>query len=381
MRPSRGFTIVELLVALTIGAILLGGAVTLFINNRANYQVSTDLARLQENGRFALNLISEDLRMAGHAGCVNDLSRITLSADLPAGAGDLWQMRTALEGVEGSAASPAWKPSGRSVTVSELGLSSDIGSGAPGPTGSYKILGGTDAVTIRYFLGDLSDAGPDTANPDGIPDWRVTDATATTLTVDYANPESTQGRALGAGLVGAVSDCAGADVFLIDSVSGQIITASNDLSRSYGSATNPHFGLLRAVRYYVGINGSGEPALFRATIGAGPSEVVEELFEGVESMQILYGVDTRDSSGALRPDGVPDDYVDADNVGDENAWNHVVSVRIGLLLRTQPFGQSGTNLGGPGGSIMVNGTSVPIDPDDQRRRRVFQTTVLVRNLQ
>mgnify|MGYP001801589527 CR=1 FL=1 len=60
---------IELLVALSIGAFLVLGVTTVFLANRDSAQVENSLARLQENGRFALDLIRDDLHRAQYLGC------------------------------------------------------------------------------------------------------------------------------------------------------------------------------------------------------------------------------------------------------------------------------------------------------------------------
>ena len=70
-KRMRGLSLVELMVAITIGAILLGGAVTLFINNRDTYKTTNELSRLQETARYALDMIVKDIRMAGYFGCAD----------------------------------------------------------------------------------------------------------------------------------------------------------------------------------------------------------------------------------------------------------------------------------------------------------------------
>ena len=57
-------TLIELLVALAIGTFLMIGAVTVFMQGRAAFRVIESLARLQENGRFALDALERDIRMA-----------------------------------------------------------------------------------------------------------------------------------------------------------------------------------------------------------------------------------------------------------------------------------------------------------------------------
>lgn len=70
-RPAlwpRGMSLVELMVALAIGLVLSGTVVTIYINNKHTYQAQNNIANLQENGRFALHLLREDIRMAGYWG-------------------------------------------------------------------------------------------------------------------------------------------------------------------------------------------------------------------------------------------------------------------------------------------------------------------------
>jgi type IV pilus assembly protein PilW len=100
--------------------------------------------------------------------------------------------------------------------------------------------------------------------------------------------------------------------------------------------------------------------------------------EGIENMQIVYG---EDMSG----DRIPDRYVKADTVAN---WRNVMAVRIGILARSLAQTESGGKEYGPDvdtGSYDVDGDgtndfTVPA-PGDRYQRRVFRTTVLMRNLQ
>ena len=62
---QRGATLIELMVAMTIGIFLIGGALYVFTESRSAMGVSDSLSRMQENARFALNSIEPDIRMAG----------------------------------------------------------------------------------------------------------------------------------------------------------------------------------------------------------------------------------------------------------------------------------------------------------------------------
>ena len=68
-RHARGFTLIELMVALTLGLLLSFGIVTLFSATSKTNKVQDSLARLQENGRYAMTRIDADLRSLGGQYC------------------------------------------------------------------------------------------------------------------------------------------------------------------------------------------------------------------------------------------------------------------------------------------------------------------------
>jgi len=65
---SRGFTLVELMVALAIGMLMSFGLVRVFANSSETYQALSQTAEQIENGRYAIQAISDDLRLAGFYG-------------------------------------------------------------------------------------------------------------------------------------------------------------------------------------------------------------------------------------------------------------------------------------------------------------------------
>ncbi|SEJ23743.1 PilW family protein [Nitrosomonas eutropha] len=68
-RSQQGLTLVEMMVAMTIGLVLLGGVITVLTASQQTYRVNEALARMQENARYAFQLLSRDIRMAGYWGC------------------------------------------------------------------------------------------------------------------------------------------------------------------------------------------------------------------------------------------------------------------------------------------------------------------------
>ncbi len=70
-RAARGLSLIELMVALTIGALMLAGAVTVYMQSRNTYRTNDAASRMQEVGRYALDVISPDVRLAGFWGLTN----------------------------------------------------------------------------------------------------------------------------------------------------------------------------------------------------------------------------------------------------------------------------------------------------------------------
>ncbi|MFC1578860.1 PilW family protein [Pseudomonadota bacterium] len=68
VRACAGFSLVELLVALAIGVVLSFAVTHFLLRSKLSFLQSDELARLQENGAYALRLLSHELAMAGHLG-------------------------------------------------------------------------------------------------------------------------------------------------------------------------------------------------------------------------------------------------------------------------------------------------------------------------
>ena len=333
----QGLSLVELMVAITISLILLGGAVSLFVNNRINYQHNDNLSRLQENARFAMEFLVRDLRMAGYFGCPDDIGKVDNNLAIGT-AGDLEDVSFPIEGFDD--ANAQWQPSGSAVTT-----------GTDGPGG--EILNGTDAITLRYLDGGSQ---------------FVTAVGGNNFTVQNAAAFQT------GDLVG-IADCGSTEVFQINGIGGNTLTHAG-VGRLYTTdvddpinPSNPRISRLRAVRYYIGQSANG-PSLFREFIDDTSVITRQELVEGIENMQVLFGED--DDS-----DGTPNRFRLA---GDVTNWTNVLSARIGLLAQTlQPYGQG--EITAQAHDVDGDGTIDAAANNDNRARRVFTTTVLLRNRQ
>lgn len=66
---QSGFTIVELMIALVLSLVVVGGAISIYLNNQESFRTNDSLAKIQENTRFAFELLARDIREAGSNPC------------------------------------------------------------------------------------------------------------------------------------------------------------------------------------------------------------------------------------------------------------------------------------------------------------------------
>lgn len=338
---SGGFGIVELMVAMTLSLLLLGGVVTLFANARKSYENNDHLARIQENGRFALDQIARELRAAGYLGCAKDTpftNALTLTTNKL-----LWDFQFAVQGFQSTGTT--WSPAlDATLAPSAAAVNSDVlVIRAPDPDARAKRV-------TTLMATPTADIVVTPATPVYLP-WEypllVTDCNAVAVfdvsaysagTIAHGSPG--QGAAAAGGVASAGNS-----------------TADIGYAFQAGSLVMP----VRTVIYYVRASatpGAGN-SLWRR-LGRGPPD---EVVEGVDSLQVLYGVDT----DANR---IVDAYEPANNVTD---WSAIVSVRVGLLVRSVE--QYGKN---PDTAHKILDETIAA-AGDNRERLEFSTTVALRN--
>jgi type IV pilus assembly protein PilW len=315
---QQGVTLIELMVALAIGLIATAAMLKVYIDASRIYRFNDELARLQENSRFALEFIRRDARVAGFWGCNSDAEPYN--------------------GI--SATSDAYID----VAAGHITGTSDDG------------LNSADSITFRSATGN---GAPVTVNMSGTDD---------NITVDSP---------LVVGKAALISDCERSDLFQVTGNDGAVLkhgVGTNtlpDLKNPYAAGARVYEA--RETTYCIA-NGTGKdkdsnriPSLRRA-YGKGSASACEngdELLEGIEDMQILYGEDTD-------ADGTANRYV-AINDG-ELQKNRIVSVRISLLMRS-----INNNLTTEPSPYTFNGNTVTPGTTDKYLRKVFSTTVALRN--
>ena len=287
---QRGISLVELMVAMVIGLVLIAGVIKIFASNKQGYRTHEALSRIQENGRYAMEIMARNIRMAGFMGCGNlDTIEPNVIANNPPSGG--LDASTAVRGYEYDGSN--WSPSFNGTA----------------PTG---VVAGTDVITVSrggdcgaYLVGNmLVDNANIQLNPDNTCNFQ-------------------------AGDVVIISDCVSTDIFRATSVSlgaSKITIAhtnsqntTNRLSKAYN--TDARIYKYTAYDYYIKENAANEPTLYVRENGVEPGS---ELVEGVENLQFEYGSDTDGDRSA-------DSYAAADSVAD---WSEIASVRADITLRS-----------------------------------------------
>ena len=68
-KTQQGLTLVEMMVAILLSLILTAGVIQSYLGNKQTYGFQEAMSRNQENGRYGIEVLSRDLRMAGFTGC------------------------------------------------------------------------------------------------------------------------------------------------------------------------------------------------------------------------------------------------------------------------------------------------------------------------
>ncbi|UYM15312.1 PilW family protein [Endozoicomonas euniceicola] len=342
MRQYAGVSLVELLVAMLLGLFLIAGIGHLFLSASRTYMLQDELSRIQENARFAMDLLARDIRMAGYTGCPGE----TPLANVVYTTTDNREWMTHFDkGILGL--STANKSRIDSSAISEAIVIHKIDAEQGQPVNSHTSSSALLNVTSHGFdQGDiLALVSP---GCDQVSVFKAADGT-TGSSVSHA-----------AGLSGTLYNCT-------SQLKGHFNCMDSAASAEPYSHNQSILFPVTSVAYYLRTN-NGQPNLYRKMAGeytSGNARNAEPLLEGIEGLSFLYGYDSDGNR-------TPDQYRTADSIGlFSNDWTNVVSVRVELLVRSltevaenpQPYFFAGAR----------------ITPTDHYIRRNFVMTVELRN--
>lgn len=141
-RGQRGFTLVELMVTISIALFLLGGLVSIVQNVRNTYNQQQALVQLQDQQRFAITLLTDVIQSGGYFDNPTvDTALTALPLDIPNGFGT----GQAFAGVQGGAA-----PATTGDTLS-VRFRTAINDGIINCTGGSNTAAGPDQVYVNNF--------------------------------------------------------------------------------------------------------------------------------------------------------------------------------------------------------------------------------------
>ena len=287
---QAGIGLVEIMISLVLGLLVSGAIVQIYLTTKRQNDMQTSLTARQESGRFAAQIIQRDAQMTGYRGCLRDLGNVANTLNTPTDF--LYRFDRHVEGFENGAGIPA------SIT---------------------NVVANTDVLTLRT----VDDPGivTTTAMASALAD------PVTVIGLDPADPATPA-----ADDIALITDCGGAAIFQVtafDTGTGTIVhnaggaapgNVDKNLVRRFGAGSQVF--TIRTTTYFIreSDNGTG-PALWRRSGGVAPAQ---ELAEGVENMQLLFGLDTDANQTA-------DEYRTADNIN-ANQWRNVVSIQVALLV-------------------------------------------------
>lgn len=273
-KAQTGLSLVELMVGLALGLVLMVGVLQVFLASRQTYASNEAMSRLQENGRFALELIAANIRLAGYT---DPRARLEKGLSIAPIAEPDCDNQTGFAGTNATACSS----NGNGSASDSLGIALQ----PPLAEGIRRDCLGNDVDDDKVIINHFEIIPPDNVNNTpaalGCRAWNITDGE------------------------------------------------------------------------WVGNVSAAQP-----------------LVEGIDSLQVLYGID--DAGGTSRS---PTRYVSADNVPD---WNDVLAIRIAVLANSVS-----TLTPAPQNRNYVLLDAAPLAAadlgNDNRARQIFSTTIQLKN--
>jgi type IV pilus assembly protein PilW len=312
-----GRSLVEIMIALTIGIVILLAVTSLFIGNRQMFRVSDDKTRMDEEGRLALHLMATQIRMAGY-GTLLGSKADTVDKD------------------------------GNAIPRIDTSSSDDQANAIRGCRNGF-----VDPAVVAFTC-----AGG--GGSDGFSVSRDVDQFSTVIA--------------SGGLM--ATDCLGGNVIL--TASRQLNNRKEDPDVAH---TGPLFKIVNRFfirnnpdtgnpELYCQGNGNTPIGDVKFKTAAQP------IAENVETMRVLYGISTDALPGKSRADRyVTADAIDASlpAVAPEDRWARVVSVKVCIVVR------SANNNVVTAPQSYRDCEDQAVVATDRRLRGVFSTTVAIRS--
>jgi type IV pilus assembly protein PilW len=274
LKHQLGFSLIEIFIALAIGLVLFAGVMSVFVGMRTTTEETSSYGEMQENGRFAISLFTDDLLRAGFFGDMAENFSFSALATVPA------------------------------VVGSDCFGNGVNNASFPVAVGHFRILWGTTVKAI---------------NPINC----ISDAVVGSDLIQIKRAISS---------VTAPADFAANRYYLMTNQNAGAIFAGN------GAIPNINQGRSWEYQhhiYYVRNDNQGSnkvPVLVQGQLRNGTLPPIDfsPIIDGIEMIRFMYGVDTDD-------DGVVNAFIAADNMT-EAYWDNesnvkILAVKIYVLVR------------------------------------------------
>ncbi len=294
-RASSGFSLVELMIAVTISLLVVLGATTVYERTRSRSTDNEAISRLQETARYAITIIEPDIRATDYFGLVKGG----------------WQIENKANGA--APRSPA-----------------ALGNPA-------NVCGENFAVDLDTpVTADNNNFGTRPGACNGLSGWTSTAvASADTLVIRRASVCSSDPNNDGNP---ADSTCPAPTAGILQICSTRVGASINSNGAACPAWPAAQLGNLVANIYYVDANSAqtaGTPALRRkslTSIGGVVQFQDQEIVSGVEDLQVQFGIQPNFAANPFNANAVATKYV---NPGDPAlAGAQIVAVRVWLLVRS-----------------------------------------------
>lgn len=338
LQTQQGLSLVELMIAMALGLLLTLGLTTLFVQNRNNFRQNEDFAGMQDSARFAMDVLTRDLLMAGYWGGIPDGSDIVIDTTATTGTGSL---------TVGNDCGPNQLSTWAFDTATPIEFLNQDETGTI--TDTYGCIAQTDLAANTDVLAIRRVSGRATADVAG---------GATTATVYehsfYLKANNITGTVLKTG--------AG---------------STHTLTAAVPATPNKFWRYTARIYFiqpYANTAGDGIPTLCRYELDhvSSPTMVKTCLAKGVENLQIEWGIDVGGGGSQIRHTSAPGPgAVGSGKIGD---IADVTTAKVSLLVRGTSIDVSQNDP-----KIFTIGDVTIAAANDNYRRRVYESTVHVRN--
>ncbi len=349
---ARGFTLVEWLIAMLIGVFLVGGGLSVFVASRATTEDAFDQSELQENGRIAMRLLTQDLKWAGFWGDYTGSPLIIGTGAVASNTGaSLVSSKDCLD-ERGQGSLPTAASLVRPLWIGWIDNTRAITGGAFSCIPIGVRVARTNVISIKRLIGNPFDISKE---PTATEASRLLDANTKTAASDR--------------------------FYLATTTESAELFKSGD---AISSTINPsHLWEYQHIIYYIS---SGDIPMLRKKLltvsdgllsndgsipnCAAPNDCSLGVAAGIQNFQVLLGVDNN-----IVQDGIVDSYVNGQDVTpDEWREGRVISARVFILVRSLQESRNYTN-----NNIYQVGTESVPGNGDGYRRLLLESSVSLRN--